>query len=107
VDEETYSTKQRSIRDELDHLVVPEVQTAITAGQLLADLGRLWREATPEERHELLKPMISQVYVDLLQRRVVGIKPRLAFRELFVQAVTDSAEIFLVPPEEVEATSRR
>jgi site-specific DNA recombinase len=103
VSDETYSTRQRAIRDELDRLVMPELQAAVSAGKLLADMRCLWASATAKERHELLRPMVSHVYVDVIQRRVVGIKPRPAFRDLFAEALTGTPDVLLIPPEEAEA----
>jgi len=55
----------------------------VEAEALLEQIQDLWREATVEERHELLTGMVEAVYVDLPSRLVVGITPRGPFRQAF------------------------
>ena len=49
--------------------------------------------------------MVSYVYVDVLQRRVLAIKPRPAFRDLFAQAFTGTSDVLLVSPKKADALS--
>ena len=90
VEDAAYISRQQALKDELAILRIPEVESVVSAGELLADLRSLWRVASMEQRHQLLRPILDRVYVDLFQRRVVGIAPRPAFRDLFAQANTAS-----------------
>ena len=69
---------------DLESLVVPEVDAAAEAGDLLKRLPDLWEGASLEERHELAVRMLDGVYVDLKDSRaIVGIKPKPPFRDVF------------------------
>jgi hypothetical protein len=59
------------------------------AAQLLADLPRLWREATNEERRRLIAPLIERVYVDMAVRRIAAITPTPEFRWLLEGALEE------------------
>ncbi len=64
--------------------MVPEVDAAADAGELLKRLPDLWAGATLDERHELAVRMLDGVYVDLKDSRsIVGIKPKPPFRDVF------------------------
>ena len=56
----------------------------------------IWREATTAERHQLLAGMLEAVYVDVPNRRLVGVTPRGPFR----QAFSTLEGKLLIPPEE-------
>jgi len=66
-------------------------------GHSLNKFQELWREATVDERHNLLVGMIDVVYVDMASRRV-GIIPKGPFPEAF-RSLNGA---LLVPPEEAD-----
>jgi Site-specific recombinases, DNA invertase Pin homologs len=96
--ERAYEAEHRQLEMRLASLAVPEVDVAVEAGALLEQIQELWREATVDERHDLLAGMIDAVYVHIPSRRVVGITPKGPFREAFRSL--DGA--ILVPPEEAD-----
>ena len=82
--EDDYRGQKRTLEMELESLVVPEVDAAADAGELLSRLPDLWAGASLDERHELAVRMLDGVYVDLKDSRsIVGIKPKPPFREVF------------------------
>lgn len=83
-------------------LRIPEVDEALTAGEVLADLRTLWRRADLAERHELLKGMITRVYVDVVSGQLVGVTPKPAFWSLFEQVWVESPHVLLLKPEEIK-----
>ena len=82
--EDDYRGQKQILEMELESLVIPEVDAAAEAGDLLKRLPDLWEGATLDERHELAVRMLDGVYVDLKDSRaIVGIKPKPAFRDVF------------------------
>ncbi len=69
--------------------MVPGVDSAKEAGQLLEDLPALWKAATLAEQRKLLLTMLDAVYVDTVdEKAIVAIRPKPAFRPLFEIATT-------------------
>ena len=69
--------------------MVPGVDSAREAGELLEDLPAPWEEATLAERRKLLLTMLDAVYVDTVEEKsIVAIRPKPAFRPLFDIATT-------------------
>ena len=58
----------------------------------------LWNEATPEERAQLIRPLIEKIYVDIDTKKVTAFKPAPAFRALFNAGidVTSDAPLELI-----------
>ena len=82
--ENDYRGQKQTLEMELESLVVPEVDAAAEAGDLLKQLPDLWEAASLDERHELVVRMLDGVYVDLKDARsIVGIKPKPPFRDVF------------------------
>jgi len=71
------------------------------AAVLLADLPALWTEATNEERHRLIAPLIERVYIDVESRRIAAITPAPVFRSLLEGALeeTGRSACVLLPAE--------
>jgi site-specific DNA recombinase len=79
-----YGVQRTLLNDALNSLVLPEAHATIAAGELLENLGPVWREATLEEKHRLLTVMLEAVYVDLAaSRSIVGLQPKAPFYPLF------------------------
>ena len=84
IEEGEYNVQRVLLQDSLNSLVIPEADAAITAGELLENLGPVWEIATLEEKHRLLSGMLEAVYVDMLaSRSIVGIQPKAPFYPLF------------------------
>ena len=81
--DEGYRREKRSLEDKLANLVVPGVDAAMEAGNLLENLPVLWQEADLTERRKLLMAMLDAVYVDTVEeKRLAAIRPKPAFRPL-------------------------
>jgi len=102
VSDEDYTRQQAELKRAISQQRVPEVEEAISAGELLSDLSKLWQGATEVERHELLRGMVSKVYVDLLTKRLVGLTPTPSFWSLFEEVRLTSNKVLLLKPEEVK-----
>ncbi len=84
IDEGQYNIQRKLQQDSLKTLVIPEEEASIEAGTLLEDLRAVWKEATLEEKNQLLSIMLDAVYVDLAaSRSIVGIQPKPVFYPLF------------------------
>lgn len=80
-DEIEYHRQKKSFEWELESLLIPEVDAAKEAGQVLADIPRLWAGATLTERHQLLTTILDGVYIDMKDRKsVVSVKAKPAFQ---------------------------
>ena len=70
-------------------MVIPGVDSAKEAGELMEDLPALWEEATVSERRRLLLTMLDAVYVDTVDTKaIVAVRPKPAFQALFEIATT-------------------
>ncbi|MCH8909822.1 MAG: hypothetical protein IH867_03685, partial [Chloroflexi bacterium] len=79
-DEIEYHRQKKSLEWELESLLIPEVDAAKDAGRLLADMPRLWVDATLQERHRLLTTILDAVYIDMKDRKsIVSLKAKPAF----------------------------
>jgi len=74
---------------ELESLVVPAANAAEDAGNLIKNLGKLWKDANLEEQKKLLLTMLDGVYIDAKQTKsIVAIRPKPPFKPIFQVAVT-------------------
>ena len=62
------------------------------AAELFGSVSQLWEEATPEERSELIAPLIDRVYIDLESKRIGAIAPSPAFHALLSAAMRRSGQ---------------
>lgn len=100
VEESEYSVQRKLLQDRFDSLVVPELNAAYNAGEVLESLKEVWGLATMEEKNRLLRTMLEAVYLDLVENQgVVGIAPKSQFVPLFDAAVHTSVTVS-VPTEE-------
>lgn len=77
-DEVEYHRHKKSVEWELESLLIPEVDAAKEADQLLADTPRLWAGATLQERYQLLTMILDAVYIDMKDKKsivLVKVKP--------------------------------
>jgi hypothetical protein len=106
VEEGEYNIQRKLLQESLDTLVVPEMDAAIKAGELIENLDNMWRGSTPEEKHRFLTIMLDAVYVDLLNtRKIVGLLPKPAFYQLFesIKQKPDSKVTIFNPHEKENA----
>ena len=95
---------------ELDALVaktpVTDLPTLGEAAELFQNLPALWTEATPQERRQLLNPLIERVYVDMESKLVGAIAPVPAFRTVLDAAIqrVDGSTAILLTDEELQQT---
>jgi site-specific DNA recombinase len=81
--------QRRLLEMELESLVVPGVNAAEEAGNLIHNLPGLWAAANLEERRKLLLTMLDAVYVEAKQyKSIVAIKPKPPFVPVFQVAVS-------------------
>ena len=86
---EDYRREKRQLEERLQLLVVPGIDAAQQAGQLLENLPALWDAADLGERHKILMTMLDGVYVDTVEdKAIVAIRPKPAFQALFQVATT-------------------
>ena len=52
-------------------------------GDNVEGLVLAWQGATKDERHEMLRLMLDAIYVDVIEKTVVGLQPKPAFLPLF------------------------
>ncbi len=75
--DEEYNRHRRLLEMELESLVVPGVNAAEEAGNLIQNLPALWSSANLEERRKLLLTMLDAVYIDAKKyKTIVAIKPK-------------------------------
>jgi site-specific DNA recombinase len=61
---------------QLESLIIPEVDAAKEAGELIHNLPKLWLEANATERTKLILTMLDAVYVDAKKTKtIIAIKP--------------------------------
>ena len=83
---------------ELESLVVPAANAAEDAGNLIKNLGKLWKDANLEEQKKLLLTMLDAVYVDARKTKsIVAIRPKPPFKPIFqVAATKQNSEIRII-----------
>ena len=71
---------------------------------MLSDLESLWEKASPDERRQLIEPLIDHVYVAIDEQRIGALDPAPAFADLLRNAVEKKyrSEVALVSPDELE-----
>lgn len=102
VEDVEYKRQEADLKRAIGRLRVPELDEAVAAGEILADVRKLWQRADESEKHELLRGMVASVQVDLLSARIVGVTPKPAFWSLFESARVDSSRVVLLKPDDVK-----
>ena len=90
-----YKRQDMELKRALGRLRIPELDEAVAAGEILADVLKLWERADESERYELLRGMVASIQADLLSGRIVGVTPKPAFWTLFESARVDSSKVLL------------
>ena len=85
-----YARKLADIDGKIQSAVPVNMPTLDETAELLDDFPSIWSEALPEERRQLVAPLIERVYVDLKEKRITAIRPKPAFQELLAHAINSS-----------------
>ncbi len=89
IPDDEYRSQKKMLEDQLVSLQVPGLNAVKEAGKLLEDLPKLWKRADLSERRKILTLMLEAVYVECKEeKRIVGIRPKPAFRPIFEIAET-------------------
>ncbi|MFC1935824.1 hypothetical protein ACFLX9_03605 [Chloroflexota bacterium] len=83
IEEHEYKQELVLTQAQLASLAVPQGQQVVQLGDNVEGLVLAWETATKEERHQLLQMMLDAVYVDVAEKRVVGLQPKPSFLPLF------------------------
>jgi site-specific DNA recombinase len=87
--ENDYQYQRKLLEMHLESLVIPEVDAAKEAGELIYHLPALWQAANFSERRRLIISMLDAVYVDAKQiKSIVAIRPKPPFIPIFQVAVS-------------------
>jgi site-specific DNA recombinase len=104
--DEEYHRQRRLLEMELESLVVPGVNAAEEAGNLIHNLPGLWAAANLEERRKLLLTMLDAVYVDAKKyKSIVAIKPKPPFVPVFQVAVSKKESPIRILNEPIKGSS--
>jgi hypothetical protein len=98
-----YRARQAEIDAEIRKASAVVPPSLDEAAALFGDIETLWKEATAEERRELVSPLIERPYVDMDLKLVGAIAPTPAFRALLQCAARKSdSNIILASQDELE-----
>lgn len=87
--EEEYQRELAETKERLANLTPPQEMKAdelLRAGEYLETLGPVWEAATPQERKEIYQLVFEVIHVDVLEKRLVEVRPRRAFAPLFAES---------------------
>ena len=96
-----YDARLAAIDAEIRHASGTTPIEAHEVAALLRELPAMWGEATPDERRQLVAPVVERVFVDVDTKRISGLVPMPGFRTLLgagMQKTADHAAV-LLPPE--------
>ena len=92
---------------ELESLVIPEVDAAEEAGELIHNLPSLWHEANSSERRKLVLTMLDAVYIEAKKTKtIVAIKPKPPFIPIFQVAVSQEGADIRIINEPLNSSSK-
>jgi len=101
-----YQRQKKLLEMELESLVVPAANAAEDAGNLIKDLGKLWKDANMEEQRKILMTMLDAVYIDAKKTKsIVAIKPKPPFKPIFQVAATKHNSEIRIINEPLKGTS--
>ena len=100
-----YDDNKRDMQERLDTLVIPEVDITVMAGEMVENLGELWKEADIQGRNQLLTSMVHAVFIDAESKTIAGVLPRPGFREVLL-CVDGSEGITIYDPAEEGGSER-
>jgi hypothetical protein len=90
--EEEYLRRLAEIDAKMRAAVPVTLPSTEEAAALLDDFPALWEEALPQERHQLVAPLVERVYLDLKTKMIAGIRPRPGFGQLLGHAISWTQE---------------
>ena len=84
IEQEEYRRQKRDLDEKIRTLVIPEVDAATAAGELVENLPALWEKANLSEKRKILMTMLDGVYVDTLENQaIVALRPKPARPVIF------------------------
>jgi len=89
IDEEEYRSALKDLQMQLASLVLPSSPHLIEAGEYLEHLGKLWEQATMQERRDITVLLLKSLYVNISAQEIVAIEPNSVFRLLFTEVCED------------------
>jgi site-specific DNA recombinase len=78
-----YNRQKADLQGQLDSLREPEPPAVEQAGEVLESLGLEWANAPKKYKRDMLRCIFEGIYVDMLARRLVAVKPWPPFVPLF------------------------
>jgi hypothetical protein len=103
-DKAEYNHRKVDLEMQLGALRVPEQPAVEEAGETLESLGAVWEEAPLEHKRDTLQVIFKAVYVDVLGKRLVCVKPYPQFAPLFrMDGLREKEGCFYVEEEGGEA----
>lgn len=84
IEKPEYNHRKADLQAQLNAQQLPEQLAIETAGETLESLGTAWAGAPLRLQRDMLRVIFEAVYVDMLSRRLVCVKPYKQFAPLFV-----------------------
>jgi site-specific DNA recombinase len=102
-----YDRRKAELQVQLDALRIPEAPDVEQAGEVLESLGAEWAQAPKRLQRDMLRTIFEAIFVDVLSRKVVSVKPYPPFVPLFrMDGLTEGKDgLFYVGGGEKEARS--
>ena len=85
--ESEYAREKQEIAAALSAPTTPAHAATFEAGNYVSQLGALWGRMETTERWEALQIMLEAVYVNPQTARIVGVRPKPAFRQVSLCAL--------------------
>lgn len=85
ISERDYIAERDGIKAQLARAHSPEMASIVNAAEVLQSMANAWEMATQEERRDMLRAIFESVTFDPVQRRLISLNPKSAFRLLFRQ----------------------
>jgi len=79
--DEEYQAERQRVRDRLAAITPPEAAELAQAAITLRTMGDVWPRATLEEKRDMLRLILTAVYVDVTTGEITGLEPKPAFAE--------------------------
>ncbi|MFC1961206.1 recombinase family protein [Chloroflexota bacterium] len=83
VEDDEYQTTLKDLQTRLSGLVLPSNPQLIQAGEYLENLGKLWEQATMQEKMDLSRVLVKTVFINVEDGAITSIEPHPVFRMLF------------------------
>jgi hypothetical protein len=95
-----------NLQRQLDALRVPDAPEVEEAGKTLESLGQVWASAPRRYQRDMLRLIFEGIYIDMIEKRLVCVKPYPQFAPLFrLDGLREKEGYFYVEEEDQEARS--